>query len=392
MRIAVSGIGVISALGRGAEEHLQALRGERSGVGPLTLFASRHRVPVGEVKLPDGELRAIAGLPPRTLVSRTTLLGTVAAADALADAAPDPGLRVGLVSATSVGGMDLTERFYADFLRDPAAGRIALAAQHDPAQSTRRIAARCGITGYVTTVSTACSSAANALLLGARLIRQGICDAVAAGGCDALSRFTLNGFHALGILDPAPCRPFDASRAGLNLGEGAGYVVLQREETLRREPYGYLTGYANANDAFHQTASSAGGEGAFRAMRECLQRAGIAPERVGYVNVHGTGTANNDAAEAAALLRLFGEAVPPFSSTKPYTGHTLAAAGGIEAVLSVLALARGVRYGNPYFRTPVEGTSLVPCTRFEAHAPVEHVLTNSFGFGGNDTSLLFSKR
>ena len=280
MRIAVSGIGVISAIGNGAEENLRALRAGRSGVGPLTLFASRHAVPVGEVRLSNPVLKELLGIAPATVVSRTARLGMAAAGEALTDAAPGGSLRVGLVSATSVGGMDLTERFFGDFMRDPAAGRITLAAQHDPAYSTARIAAHCGITGYTTTISTACSSAANAILLAARLIEHGICDAVVAGGCDALSKFTLNGFMSLGILDPAPCRPFDASRAGLNLGEGAGYLVLQRADSLVKEPYCYLAGYANANDAFHQTASSPTGEGAYRAMSGALRRAGIGPEHI----------------------------------------------------------------------------------------------------------------
>lgn len=392
MRIAVSGIGVVSAIGTDTGENLRALRAGQSGVGRLTLFASRHAMPVGEVKASNTELKTRLGIAPNTLVSRTALLGMTAAQAALQDAATDRTLRIGLVSSTSVGGMDLTERLFGDFMRDPAAGRIALAAQHDPAHSTARIAAHCGITGYTTTISTACSSAANAIIFGARLIRHGICDVVVAGGCDALSKFTLNGFMSLGILDPEPCRPFDASRTGLNLGEGAGYLVLQRADTLTKEPYCYLTGYANANDAHHQTASSATGDGAFLAMSRALAVAGIAPGQVGYINVHGTGTPNNDSTEAAALLRLFGADVPPFSSTKPFTGHTLAAAGGIEAVYAVLSVAKGLRYGNLNFGTPVEETSLTPCTRFGEDASIEHVLTNSFGFGGNDTSLLFSKR
>ncbi|WP_295938488.1 beta-ketoacyl-[acyl-carrier-protein] synthase family protein [uncultured Alistipes sp.] len=392
MRIAVSGIGVISAIGLGVDENLRNLRAGQSGMGRLTLFASRHAVPVGEVKASNGELKERLKVAPNAIVSRTALLGMAAAENALRDAAPERKLRIGLVSATSVGGMDLTERFFRDFMQDPTRGRIALAAQHDPSQSTARIAAHCGITGYTTTISTACSSAANAIIFAARLIDHGICDVVVAGGCDALSQFTLNGFMSLGILDASPCRPFDASRAGLNLGEGAGYLVLQRVDTLKKEPYCYLTGCANANDAFHQTASSATGEGAFLAMSGALAKAGVAPQQVGYINVHGTGTSNNDATELAAMVRLFDPCVPPFSSTKPFTGHTLAAAGGIEAVYSVLSVAKGFRYENLNFRTPVETTAPTPCTRFEENASIEHVLTNSFGFGGNDTSLLFSKR
>lgn len=392
MRIAVSGIGVVSAIGAGVGENLRSLRAGQSGVGQLTLFASRHAVPVGEVKASNNTLKKSLGFATHTVVSRTALLGMTAAQEALADAAPDRGLRVGLVSSTSVGGMDLTERFFGDFMHDPQRGRIALAAQHDPAHSTTRIAAHCGITGYTTTVSTACSSAANAIIFAARLIEHGICDVVVAGGCDALSKFTLNGFMSLGILDTAPCRPFDASRTGLNLGEGAGYIVLQRRDTLTKEPYCYLTGYANANDANHQTASSETGDGAYLAMSQALTKAGITAQQVGYINVHGTGTPNNDATEAAAMMRLFGRNAPAFSSTKPFTGHTLAAAGGIEAVYAVLSVAKGIRYANLNFTAPVEKCTPIPCTRFEEGAAIEHVLTNSFGFGGNDTSLLFSQR
>ena len=157
--------------------------------------------------------------------------------------------------------MDRTEVFYADYLSNPVRGRLRDVAMHDCAASTLAIARHCGIEGYATTISTACSSAANAILAAARLIRCGIADRVVAGGTDALSLFTLGGFGSLMILDKKPCRPFDADRAGLNLGEGAGYIVLQREDTLQKEPYAYFAGGENTNDAYHQTASSATGEG-----------------------------------------------------------------------------------------------------------------------------------
>ena len=169
------------------------------------------------------------------------------------------------------------------------------------ADSTRRIAEYCGITGYTATVSTACSSAANAVITGALLLENDMADYVVAGGTDALCRFTLNGFNSLSILDRERCRPFDATRAGLNLGEGAGYVVLAREEPGMRS-YCRLAGYANANDAHHQTASSETGEGAYRAMAEALARSGL--ERVDYINAHGTATPNNDLTEGTALRRL----------------------------------------------------------------------------------------
>lgn len=304
MNIAVRGIGIISALGNGAGETLAALRAGRSGIGKLTLFRSAVDVPVGEVRHDNRALGELLGIPVRETPSRTALLGMIAAAQAVADAAIPAAARVALVSGTSVGGMDLTENFYRDFRSDNGRGRLRSVAGHDCADSTRRIAEYCGITGYTATVSTACSSAANAVITGALLLENDMADYVVAGGTDALCRFTLNGFNSLSILDPERCRPFDATRAGLNLGEGAGYVVLAREEPGMRS-YCRLAGYANANDAHHQTASSETGEGAYRAMAEALARSGL--ERVDYINAHGTATPNNDLTEGTALRRLFGE-------------------------------------------------------------------------------------
>ena len=390
MKIAVSGIGVVSALGAGVGCNVEALWRSESGiVKHPRLLATHLRVPVGEVPFSNGELAAMLGVGAH--LSRTVLLGMLAVREALDDAGQVVGLRTGLVSATSVGGMDRTEDFYRSYLSNPVSGRLRDVAMHDCAASTRAIARYCRIDGFMTTVSTACSSAANAILLGAALLRHGVVDRVVVGGTDALSRFTLGGFKSLQILDERPCRPFDATRAGLNLGEGASYLVLQRDDTLSREPYGYLVGWANANDAFHQTASSENGEGAWRAMSGALERAGVAPGEVDYINVHGTGTPNNDLTEGRALRRLFGDRVPPFSSTKGFTGHTLAAAGGIEAVFSVAALHRGAIWPNPNFATPIEELSLKPESRLREGEALGYVLSNSFGFGGNCASLLFSK-
>ena len=392
MRIAVGGLGIISAIGHGTGEVLASLRSGRSGVGPLTLFDMVCDVPVGQVRRDNSELKSMLGISPETTVTRTALLGMIAAEDALADAGGGAGPRTGFVNATSTGGIDLTEVFFKDFAADDTKGRLREVAGHECADSTRRIAGRLGITGFTTTISTACSSAANAIIFGAGLIRQGLVDRVVAGGTDALCRFTLGGFRSLGILDGEPCRPFDCLRAGLNLGEGAGYVVLQREDTLTREPYGYLTGWANANDAFHQTASSTTGEGAYMAMAEAIEMAGLAPSEIGYINAHGTGTINNDASEAAALARIFGDRVPPFSSTKPFTGHTLAAAGGIEAAISLLAIRHGAIFPNLNFENPMDDSSPVPQTALRERVEIRHVLSNSFGFGGNNSSLIFSAR
>ncbi len=382
---------MVSALGVGVEENIASIREGRSGVSPYaSVLLTGHRLPVAELRLTNEQLHEVAAIPAEAHLSRTALLGILAVREAMEDAGLDSAVRIGLVSSTSVGGMDLTEHFFEDFMQDEAKGRLRDARMHDCAASTEAIVRHCGINAYHTTISTACSSAANAVIVGERLLRHNVVDAVVVGGCDALSAFTLNGFKSLMILDEHPCRPFDQSRAGLNLGEGAGYIVLQREADATKH-YCYFKGGTNRNDANHQTASSPEGDGAYLAMKGALETSGVKAEQVSYVNVHGTGTANNDASEGAALRRLFGQSIPPFSSTKAFTGHTLAAAGGIEAVLSVLAVARGYVYPNLNFTTPIEESGLVPQTAFSEGADVQNVLTNSFGFGGNCTSLLFGK-
>jgi 3-oxoacyl-[acyl-carrier-protein] synthase-1 len=217
---------------------------------------------------------------------------------------------------------------------------------------------------------------------------------VVAGGTDALTKFTLNGFNSLMILDPAYCRPFDNERQGLNLGEGAGYLVLVSDAvaaTLSSPVDTVLSGYANTNDAYHQTASSPDGRGSWLAMKTALERSGLEAAEIDYINLHGTGTQNNDLAEGTAIRRLFDPRYPKMSSTKSFTGHTLGASGGIEAVFSVLAIRQGVVFPNLRFRTPMPELPFVPETTFLRDVAIRHVLSNSFGFGGNCSSLVFSK-
>lgn len=391
MNILVTGIGAVSGIGLCVGEHIDAIREGRSGMGPARYFQTRLQVPVCEVKRSNQELADLLSLPAREVYTRTALLGMLAAREALTDAGIDVNAcRVGLISATSVGGMDRSERFYSDFHRDGVVTESDWICSHDCGESTRRIAGYLGITGFCTTVSTACSSAANAIMMGARMIRHGLLDVVLVGGTDALCRFTLNGFNSLMILDKEPCRPFDRSRAGLNLGEGAGFLVLQGEHTRPEKAYARLSGYANANDAFHQTASSPDGDGPFLCMREAVAMAGLSPAEIDYINVHGTGTPNNDLSEGKAMLRLFGEEVPPFSSLKAFLGHTLGASEGIEAVLSVLSVKKGYVYPNLNFSLPIDELGLLPETRWAEGRDIRHVLSNSFGFGGNDSALVFS--
>jgi 3-oxoacyl-[acyl-carrier-protein] synthase-1 len=371
---------------------------ERTGIGEITLFDTIHkgRLPLAEVKKSTRDLLEMTGNPGSRDLTRTALLGMIAAKEAAVSAGiGDPGgFRTGLISATTVGGMDRSEGFYAQFLENSSKGRLIDIVNHDCGDSTERIARYLGIRDFVSTLSTACSSSANSILFAAQLIRAGLLDRVIAGGTDAVTRFTLNGFNTLMILDRNGCRPFDENRAGLTLGEGAAYLVLESEEAAKKPGKTILcelTGFGNANDAYHQTASSPEGTGATLAMQAALAMSGVDPSGIGYINVHGTGTQNNDLSEGIALEKIFGDRVPPFSSTKSYTGHTLGAAGAVEAVFSVLAIREKAIFPNLNFSTPMKELKIRPVTKLIRDAKVDHVLSNSFGFGGNNTALVFSE-
>ena len=392
--IIITGLGIVSAIGIGVKKNIYSLKNNLSGISsrPIVL-KSKLNLPVGEIHFTNNELSEYLTIPSSRHLSRTALLGIMAVKEALSNTDFPKNARVALVSATSVAGMDLTELFYKEYDKDNNKGRLRDVKMHDCGTIARVIAEYSGINGYVSDISTACSSAANAILFAAKLLKYNVADYVVAGGCDALSIFTLNGFNALKVLDSDICRPFDNSRCGLNLGEGAGFLLMQRDDMPYTEKYCTFAGGVNANDAFHQTASSDSGTGAFLAMSNALKNADILPEEVSYINAHGTATVNNDASESAAILRLFGNKsmVPHFSSIKAFTGHTLAASGGIEAVLSAIAVKNGYLYPNLNFSNPIDNFELVPVTHFSDNNQVNCVVSNSFGFGGNCTSLIFKK-
>jgi 3-oxoacyl-[acyl-carrier-protein] synthase-1 len=298
------------------------------------------------------------------------------------------------INANTVGGMCSVEDMYLDFLSDDyTETNVQYIDTLDCAESTLNVTRYFGLKPFTATISTACSSSANALILGARLIQHGIVKRAICGGCDALSRFTLNGFNSLKNVDKDPCRPFDNTRFGLNLGEGAGYLLLETETSAKErgaEILAVLSGYGNTNDAYHPTAPSPNGDGAYNTMKLALDKADLQPSDIDYINAHGTATISNDAAEGKAIERLFGENTPKFSSTKPYTGHTLAAAGSLEAIFSIYALLEQVVLPNLNFTTPMEDVNIQPNTSLKK-AKIDHVLSNSFGFGGNNVSLIFSK-
>jgi len=371
----------------------------RSGIGEITLFPTIHKgiIPMAEVKLTTTQLLEQTGNSGKNEFTRTTLLGIKAAREALLSAGivDVEAFRTGLISATTVGGMDRSENFYVSFLADSRKGRLIDIVNHDCGDSTERIAADLGITGFVTTISTACSSSVNALMFGSNLIKTGQLDRVIVGGNDSVTKFTLNGFNTLMILDKTGCHPFDENRAGLTLGEGAAFLVLESGDVVAKEKKKILaevSGYGNANDAYHQTASSPDGTGAFLAMSKAMEMSGIEPSDISYINVHGTGTENNDLSEGVAIERIFKDQVPPFSSTKGYTGHTLGAAGAVEAVIAVLAIQNRVIFPNLNFSTPLKELHVKPVTELKQDVDVRHVLSNSFGFGGNNSAVVLSKR
>lgn len=392
-RVFVTGVGIISAIGNGTEETLDSFRLLKPGIGKLSLFDSVHSdIPVAEVKLNNDEMAQLAGIDVQSIpYSRNTLLALIAASQAVQSSgwSEAAGKETGAVMATTVGGMDLNEQYYKSLLQsDQYKHLIRL---FDSADCAEKVAAHLGIRQHVTTISTACSSSANAIMLGARLIKNRRLNRVLAGGSDALTKFTLNGFFALEILSATGCRPFDKDRNGLTIGEGAAVLVLESEETAdEKKIICEVSGYANVNEAFHATASSAEGTGAIMAMTRALDTAALKPEDISYINAHGTGTEINDLSEGRAIDAVFGTRVPPVSSTKAFTGHTLGAAGAVEAVFSCMALKEELVLPGLNFTTPMPELAFQPRTIIESR-PLKHVMSNSFGFGGSNTTLIFSK-
>lgn len=385
---------MISAIGNNVQEAYANLSNAKSGIGKVNYLNTRYKdeYVLGEVKLSNTQLMDLISNHSSAL-NRTSLLGIAAAREAVLNSGIDlkDGLRAGLISSTTVAGMCKTELFYGEMVSDGK--HLEVLDAHDCGESTEEIADYLGVKDFVTTISTACSSAANAVMLGCRMIKHGMLDRAIVGGVDSLSKFTFNGFNTLMILDKEWCKPFDENRKGLNLGEAGAFIVIESEAALKKrngKALARVTGYANSNDAYHQTASSPDGIGATTAIKEALEMSGLTPSQIDYINMHGTGTPNNDQSESKATVNVFGDAVPKFSSTKAYTGHTLAAAAGVEAVISVLSLQNNKIFPNLNFTTPIAEFGLVPVTKVTDHE-INNVLSNSFGFGGNCSSLIFSK-
>lgn len=390
MDIHITNTGIVSAIGENFEDTKTQLYSGKSGIIQSDYSVSDcDNLPAGQIEKSNEELTAELGLSSDKSRSRTTLLALKAGREAWADQQENSSLRTGLIHATTVGGMDISEKRYGGTIDH----EWSVDGQYSCNAAADALAEDLQISDFVTTISTACSSSANAIMMGARMIKAGMLDRVLVGGTDSLCNFTVHGFNALMIYSYEPCRPFDENRKGLNLGEGSAFLLLEGNKSIKATGnplIGKLVGWSNTNDAYHATASSIDGKASKQAISEALDVAKVQSGDIDYINAHGTGTDNNDSAESNAIISVFGTKIPPFSSTKAMTGHTLAAAGSIEAVVALIAIQEGKLIPSNNWSTPMEDTGLVPVTE-QRPAEINTVLSNSFGFGGNNTSLIFSK-
>ena len=392
-RILVTGMGIISAIGDGIDANRASLSQGKTGIGHSSLLSSRYAslLPFGEIKISTQSFREKMHVNEQG-TTRTSLIALHAFAQAIDDskltAQEIHSYDTALIGACTVGGMCLTDELYHDANKHDEGS--AYLSSYDCGSVDMFLQKRYQINGIVDTINTACSSSANAIMHGARLIHHGLAERAIVGGVDSLAKFTINGFNALHILSDEICTPFDEKRKGLNLGEGAAFLVLEKEENIHnKHAYAELTGYCNSNDAFHPSSLSDDGEGPYFAMKGALKKANLTSDKIDFINAHGTGTENNDEKESIAMIRLF-EKTPSFISTKSYTGHTLGAAGAIEALFSILSLCNGEIYPEINFSSPIVSTGLTPVSSYQKK-DLQHVMSNSFGFGGNCSSLIFSK-
>lgn len=387
-------MGVVSAIGNSVAENHLALKAATCGIqNKLDLFPSKYAgiLPFGQVPISsDDLLKKLQATEPG--VTRTTMLALHAFNEAIADAgltaADLHSFDTALAGASTVGGMCLTDELYHDANKNQDGS--VYTSSYDGASVCMYLQKRFAMNGIINTINTACSSSANAIMYGAMLMNNGFAKRAIVGGTDSLAKFTINGFNALHILSPEICTPFDEGRQGLNLGEGAAFLILEKEEDINgKKVYAELSGYCNTNDAYHPSSLSDEGDGPFLSMQGALKVADLLPDKIDFINAHGTGTENNDEVESRAMMRLFGNP-PAFASTKGNIGHTLGAAGAIEAVYSILSLLHQEVYQNLHFKNKIPATGLTPVQLYKK-TPVNHVMSNSFGFGGNCSSLIFSK-
>ena len=399
--VAVSGVGIFCATGKDLPEFRTNLFKGACGINAVDLFdttgySCRVAAQITEPRLPE---RLPSRLTKR--ISRCDLLGLIAAREAIQNARidfrkTDPD-RIGVIMGGGAGGMLSWEKFRREIWQQRQkrfASRVLASA---PCTLTDLIASYYGISGPRSTITTACSSSANAIGYGFDLIRSGRLDCVITGGSEALSELTFAGFHSLKVMSPEPCRPFDVNRQGLSLGEGAGIIVLEAYEnavTRGAAPMAMVGGYALNSDAYHMTSPDPKGMGMYRVMAAALNQAGTDMERVDYINAHGTATKINDKMESQAIGRVFGDAQLKriwVSATKSMVGHCLGASGAIEAIATILAIDQETLPPTVHLDEIDPQCQLKHVTQTGIHYPIRAALSNSFAFGGNNTTLVFSR-
>ncbi len=385
-------MGVISAIGNNVEENRTSLIQGKTGIGKAqflnSAYAQSH--PFGEVKLSNDELRSALGVENENHLTRTDLLAYTAFNEAVKSAGLTQeeltSFDTGFLSASTVGGMVETDALYSDANKQGVASPFvhAYACGSHVEHMTRHY----GMRGYTTCFNTACSSSANAIMLGARLMKSGRVKRAIVGGTDALAKFAVNGFNSLQILTTKPCRPFDKNREGLTIGEGAAYLVLEWEDDAKVSSGVELIGYGNSNDAFHASSMSDEAIGVRKAIKDALTSGNISGQDVDFVNTHGTGTENNDRVELTGMKAELDQ-IPHYTSTKSFTGHTLGAAGGIEAIFTALSLMNNEVYASLRCDNPIN--EVAPTKEHTSDLDLHVGLSNSFGFAGNCSSLAFKK-
>jgi 3-oxoacyl-[acyl-carrier-protein] synthase II len=387
IRIAVTGLGLICSIGRNKEEAWRSIVESRAGIAKLTRFP-------GETFPTDIAAQVDGDLPKSRRLSRTDMLAVIAAKEALEQANGAPLERAIVSTGTSTGGLlEGEDYFFRRLVRGRRRTPASLVLQQPTSGPSDAVASELGLGGGVVSNATACASAGAAIGMAADYLRGGHADVAIAGGSDALCRLTYSGFNVLQAVDPEPCSPFSAKRKGITLGEGAGYLVLERwDDAVARGAtiLAELLGHGATCDAHHPTAPAEDGRGAEAAMRGALAEARLTPASVDYVNAHGTGTLLNDSAETKAIISALGTAVP-VSSSKSYFGHTLGASGAVEAVVTVLALQRQIAPPTLRLRENAPDCPLDYIPDTPRPLSMTNVLSNTFGFGGSNVSLLFGR-
>ncbi len=398
-RVVVTGLGIITSIGELPGNFSDSLFQGACGIGPISLFdVSGFPCKTG-AQIKNGDL--YERFNPREIkrISRCDLLGVIASNDAVADAGLDFQLYdrtlAGVVLGAGAGGMLSLEKYRREKLSGKKVPSRLLSTP--TCTLTDLIASRYRLSGFRSTISTACSSSATSIGYGSDLIRSGAMDIVVTGGGESLSELTFAGFNSLRVMDRKFCKPFDKNRKGLSLGEGAGILILEEYEHARQRGvkiYAELLGYAVNSDAYHMTSPDPEGNGMARVMTAAIKNAGVKKDTINYINAHGTGTIANDSVETKAIKSVFEKKLFKnirISSTKSMLGHCLGAAGAIEAVVTVLAIKKQIAPPTIHLKEPDSDCDLDYVPNFSSSMEIRVAMSNSFAFGGNNTSIVFGK-